>query len=271
MRKYFYLVIIIYLFSYNLFGKENKEIPKWYPSTRTYSSREMNLYKSKFDRFLKFYHLDDIKVGVDSVCAHMKYIQIDDNFRICDFTKTSDRMEEFESVILKYYKYWWRIFYHKRFVIDSSRITINDDGSVVGAFYIKHPYNPSLNIPERKLGYLAASVDKNGRLFYLRSSLVPYLRVPDQPLVSENEAIDIIEGYEFTIDAPLFFYHKTITLTGEILNKPELSIYFERTSQDNIGCIKYRLVWRFKCREALIYVDAMTGEIIGHEVTIIFM
>jgi hypothetical protein len=261
--------IIIVFASCNLFAQINTT-PKWYPSTRIYSNWEMTKYNSKFNRFINTYHLSNIKVGIDSICAHMKYIQIDDNFQICDFTNTPDSVEEFRSKILYFYHDWWRLFSNERFTIDSSRIFIDDGGCLQGRFFIKNPYDPSLNILKRELGYLSASVDKNGQLFYMRSSLVPHLRVPEQPLVSENEAVDIIEGYEFTIDAPLFNYNKTVTLTRENLSKPELSIYVERTRQNNIGCLKYRLVWRFKCREALIYVDAMTGEIIGHKITMIF-
>lgn len=270
-KRILVLFAIVIIISCNLFGLNINKVPKWYPSTRTFSNWEMTNYKSKFNRFINTYHLSDIKVGVDSVSAHMKYIQIDDNFLFCDFTNTTDSIKEFRSKILDFYHDWWRLFSNKRFVIDSSRISINDGGSVGGTFYIKNPYNPSLNILKRELGYLRASVDKNGRLFYLRSSLVPQLRIPDNPLISESEAFNIIEGYEFTINVPIHFYNKTVTLTHENLSGPELSIYVQRTTHDNVKCLKYKLVWRFKCREALVYVDAMTGEIIGHKITILFM
>jgi hypothetical protein len=272
MKKAFPIILILFvlMISSNLFGVNSNKVPKWYPATWTYSSWEMMEFNATYNRFLNTYHLSDIKVGFDTLSAHMKYMQIDDNFLLCDFTNAADSVEEFRSKILDFYHDWWRLFYHKRFVIDSSRISRNDGGSVGGRFYVKNIYGQLLNHPRRQIISLKAGVDKNGRLFYLRSSLVPQLRIPDHPLISETEAMDIIEGYEFTIDAPLFYYSKTVTLTRESLSEPELSIYVQRTTQDKVECLKYRLAWRFKCQDANVYVDAMTGEIIGHKITIIF-
>lgn len=262
-------VLVLFLVSCNLFDPESNEIPKWYPSTWTYSNWEMIEFNSKYNRFINTFDLSDIKVGIDSLSAHMHYIQIDDNFLLCDFTNTTDSVEEFRSKIFEFYHDWWRLFSYKRFVIDSSRISISDGGSVGGTFYIKNTYDQLLKDPKRELGSLRASVDNNGRLFYLRSSLVPHLRIPDHPLISETDAIDILEGYEYTINA--WLYSNTVTLSREDLDKSELTVYVQETVQDSNECLKYWLAWRFECREVDVYVDAMTGEIIGHEVTVLFI
>ncbi len=262
------LLVFIVLVASTLFAQEKPKVPKWYPSTKTHSKREMKRYESKYNRFINTYHLENVKGGVDSINAHLKYIRFNDKFKICNFTNTTDSIEVFKNKIFSFYRYWWRIFSNERFEIDSSRIFIDDGGCLQGRFTIKHPYDPSLNILKRELGSLSASVDSEGHLFYMHSSLVPHLRIPNQPLITKSEAFRIIEGYTFTINQPIHLYHKTFTLTREKLNDPELTVY---TQKINKKSLKYRLVWRFQTREVIVYIDAMTGDIIEHKITLLFM
>lgn len=263
-----FIASVILLTSCNLFNIEDT-IPRWYPSTRTYSNWEMIEFNSKYNRFINTFDISDERVYIDSLCAHMKSFQIDDGIILCDFTNAVDSVEEFKSKILSFYDDWWRLFSSDKFTIDSTRISIFDSGAISGSFYIKNSYDHLFNDPRWELGSLRATVDNTGRLYYLRSSLVPQLRIPDHPLISETDAIDILEGYEYTIYAWLYNY--TVTLSREDLDKSNLTVYVQESTQDDEEYLEYRLAWRFECQYANVYVDAMTGEIIGHEVTVIFM
>jgi hypothetical protein len=229
----------------------------------------MNVFNSKYNRFVNTYNLSDERVHLDSISAHMKSFQIDEGIMLCDFATAVDSVEEFKSKIFDFYNDWWRLFSSDKFVIDSTRISIWDNGTISGAFYVKNSYDHLCKDPRGELGRLIATVDNTGRLYYLYSSLVPQLRIPNHPLISETDAIDILEGYEYTINA--WLYSKTITLSREDLDKSDLTVYVQDSVQDNDESLIYRLAWRFECRDANVYVDAMTGEIIGYEVTAIFM
>lgn len=262
-------VLLLFLISCNLFNSESNNVPEWYPSTWTYDQSKMEEFSNTYSDFLQTFHVNQILYEhFDTLCSHIFSYGSRDITLLCTEENETERIAEFEQNFLIFYKDWWRLFSAESLRVDEIDASIHN-GALSARIYPKSNYLNPLESPEFDLGRIQIGVDNEGYLETLWSSLIPHLPVPDHASVSLNDAKDILEGYSFTIDA--FLYQLDVTLSREDLSSSGLITYIENNSQNRFGYIKYRLVWSFRVQDGNVYVDALTGEILGYRQTTIYM
>ena len=273
MKKYLIILVLLayFLSSCNLLDPNSNEVPEWYPSTWTFSQSEMDEYNNVYSEFLQSYDIDYVLYAhVDTLCSHLFSYCSRDITLLCTSDTESEKIAEFETNFPVFFEDWWRLFSADSFDIDYITTSISERTGYLSAdVYPKNTYKFPFESRKFDLGRLQIGVDSEGYLESLWSTVIPQLPIPEDPVVGLSEAKDILEGYNYTINA--WIENIEVTLTREDFKTSELISYIENNSQNNYGYIKYRLTWRFEVRDGCVYIDAMTGEILRFKQTTIYM
>lgn len=272
MMKRTLLIIITLVFlsilSCDLFDPGSSDIPDWYPSTWTLSDSKMDEFDSVFTDFSTHFNLDEIVFNyTDSLCSHIEHLCSRDIIQLCSHETSSDPLNEFETNFRIFLDNWWRLISIEEFEIKEFRSSLIVTSNRIRARIIpKSTYKYPLNSPDFELGRLQVELDENGYMEVLWSNLVPQLPVPGNPIIDKAEAKDIVDGYEFKINKWPFI--EDVTLSKEDIKSSELQVLIIRDAEETN--IKYLLIWSLRVEDGDIYVDAMTGEILGYHQTTIY-
>lgn len=268
--KYRYLIfiaIVIFLTSCDLFNVE-KTVPEWYPSTWTYSDSDMDEFDSVFADFSAHFNLDEIVFNyTDSLCSHIEHLCSRDIVQLCSNETSENPIADFETNFKLFLEDWWRLISVDEFEIKEMNSSLNVRTNRISSRIIpKSTYKYPLNSPDFELGRLQVELDENGFMEVLWSNLVPQLPVPSNPIIGNLEVKNIAEGFEFRINKWPFM--EDVILSKEDIESTELQVLIIRNSEET--SIKYLLIWSLRVEDGNIYIDAMTGEILGYQQTTIY-
>lgn len=273
--KHFFLssfLLLVFLSSCQLFPPTDpQEVPEWYPSTWTFSQSKMNNFNDIYSEFLQSYNVDHVLYAhFDSLCSHIFSYCSRDITLLCTSETESDKIDEFETNFSIFFNDWWQLFSVDSLDIDYITTSVNEISGYLSAdIYLKNTYKYPLESRKFDLGRIQIGVDSSGYLETLWSTVIPQLPIPENPIVGLSEAKDILVDYTYTIYA--YLYNEVVTLTREDLGTSTLISYIENNSQNRDGYIKYRLARRFEVKDGFVYIDAITGEILGFKQTTIYM
>lgn len=273
IKKTFPIIIILVflvIFSCDLFDPENNEppvnmsfdndsIPDWYPSKLIYSHDRGVEFNALIDTFKASYGIASITgLTFNPLLSNIEQLH-SCPIHLCDFSGSEDTLETYRNTVSEFASDWWRLLCLEEFEIDSLRASLD-----YGRFYPKSHYETPVYHQISYLGYVNFHINTDGKMDYLSSSLIPQLPVPRNPLVDIDSAIIILEDYTFTINRwPNVVEY---SLDANDTTSTQLEVYIPRTydndSQENTE-VTYRLVWRISIFDGDLFVDAITGEILG--------
>lgn len=262
-----FLLLLLLLASCDLFNSLD-EVPDWYPSTWTILDNEMDKFDSVFTSFSASFNLDELVFNyTDSLCSHIDYLCSRDIVQMYSPETSNDPIADFESNFRTFLDDWWRLISIEEFEIKEMNSSLNGNTNRLSSRIIpKSTYKYPLNSPDFELGRLQITTNENGYMETIWSNLVPQLPVPDKALIGRVEVKDMLDGYEYRINKWLSI--EDVILSKDDIESSELQVLIIRDNEETY--IKYLLIWSIKVEDGNIYVDAMTGEILGYQQTTIY-
>lgn len=244
------------------------EVPDWYPSTWTIADSQIDEFDSVYTSFSENFNLNELVFNyTDSLCSHIDYLCSRDIVQMFSPETSNDPVEDFDRNLKSFLDEWWRLVSIEEFKIKEINSSLHENtGRINSRIIPKSTYKYPLNSPDFELGRLQITTDENGYMETIWSNLVPQLPVPDNPNINLIEVKDIVNGYEYRINKWLSM--DDVILSKSDIESSELQVLLLRDNDETY--IKYLLIWSLRVQDGNIYVDAMTGEILGYQQTTIY-
>lgn len=269
------ITLILVLTSCDLFDPEGNDpgdptsdivladtIPDWYPYHLSTSTERQSEYETILSNFISTYNIENTRFTPNNLCGQLDevYFDVSDRIKVCDFQENVTYEASYNNGIISFINNWKRLVSVESFEIDSSRIT-EIYGS--GRFYIESKYDLPVYKESTYLGNIFTSIDDNGYLIRMTSTLLPQLPVPINPMLDAIHAKNMIVGY------PWYFYGSggeriDCIVSASQISSVTLNVYIDTYSNEDE--VLYRLIWCVSTDELPVdfLVDAMTGEFIRY-------
>lgn len=245
------------------------EVPDWYPMDLVKDDARMASFDSVWTTFLEENELDlQPLLGsfwVDSVLSRLDFL-IDHNkqYQFCAFSGSRDSQKVFNESIARFIDKWYRLVsiepIHIGQIENRDRSRYHLEGYVYPESYYSYPvYRTSRS---SGLGSVRILVDLKGRMIVMQSSLIPQLQVPEETVISKNEAKSKLSGYNYAVVGMGGSVNRVFSTKD--IEESALEVYVHRIYENRKPVrLEYYLTWRFRTFDGDFFVDSQTGEIIN--------
>lgn len=242
-------------------GIEIHEVPDWYPMYLVADEDLLTGFDSVWTIFMEENEIDPYKIEVDSVLGHLsRFIDYGKQFQLCVFDDTVDSLVVFNESIVEFLNIWYRLV-----SIEPIHISSMDYDEFNGFFgaevYSESFYSYPLYGGIKSLGSVGIRINSMGRMNYLRSTLIPQLQIPEEAIITKNQAKSNLSGYNYTIYSWGGFEDRILSIND--IEESALEVYIRRIAENgNVIRLDYHLVWRFTAFDGDFFVDSQTSEVV---------
>lgn len=180
--------------------------------------------------------------------------------RICSFDESADSLEVLKEAIALFLSKWYSLVSLEPVQISSINYGKNK-WSFGAEVYSKSFYSHLLYRWDKSPGSFDILISNSGKVIFMRSTFIPQLSVPEDPIISEKEAKYKISGYKYTVFHWGGFEERVLSIKD--IKKSALEVFIHSVAE-NIKVIRlgYHLAWRFNTFDGDFFVDSQTGEVI---------
>lgn len=241
---------------------EIRRVPDWYSMYLVPDEARLAEFDSVWVIFTVENGLNVDHIEVDSLLGHLyKLYDYSKQFQLCVFDNSVDSLVVFKESTIEFLDEWYRLV-----SIEPIFISSIDYGEFNGFFgaevYSESFYSYPIYGGNRALGSVGIRVNSLGNMNYLRSTLLPQLRVPEKAIITKNEAKSNLNGYSYTVFSWSGSEDRVLSIND--IEKSALEVYLRRIAENGkVLRLEYHLAWRFTTFDGDFLVDSQTGEIIG--------
>lgn len=223
-------------------------------------NNDISDYDSVATDFASQFTVYDYSLKVDSSLGHVCRADFP-GIKLCSFDISYD-FPVFSNAVDSFLFEWSRLVSLEPFVIRDWNYTRFHNGDHHSEIYIEEFYNYPLYNQDYALGHISVRVNNQGELYFLRSTLLPQLPVPEETNLTLEEVLIIINGYKYTIHThteQFVRYFDTADISQSAIEVYVLDKYDE-IKQDIV--YSYHLVWRISNDDGDFMIDSQTGDIL---------
>lgn len=242
-------------------GVKINNVPDWYPMHLVTDEFRLTKFDSAWTVFIEENKLDVDIVKVDSLVGHLyKLNDYGNQFQLCVFDDFVDKLAVFKKSAVNFCNEWHRLVSIEPIQISS--MDCDEFNGFYGAeIYIKSFYLHPLYNGNIALGSVGIRVNGLGKMNYLRSTLIPQLRVPEVISITKSEAKFNLSGYHYIVYSHAGAGDRV--LSTKDIDESTLEVYIHKiTENGNVIRYDYHLSWRFTTFDGDFFVDSQTGEVI---------